>query len=37
VFEMLGHITAVSSDFREEPGSRVPSIRVDDIMVIGGE
>jgi len=37
VFEMLGRITAVSSDFREEPGSRVPSLLVDGIMVVGGE
>lgn len=37
IFEMLGRIVAVSSDFREEPGSRVPSLLVDGIMVVGGQ
>lgn len=35
--EMLRNIVAVSSDYREEPGSIVPSLRIDDVMVIGGE
>jgi PmbA protein len=37
VFEMLERIVAVSSDYREEPGSRIPSLLVDGIMVVGGE
>jgi len=37
VFEMLERIIAVSSDYREEPGSRIPSLLVDGIMVVGGE
>jgi PmbA protein len=36
VFEMLNNITAVSSDYREEPGTIVPSVLIDGIMVIGG-
>ncbi len=36
-FEMLGKISAVSSDYREEPGSIVPSLRIDDIQVAGGQ
>ena len=35
--EMLRNIVAVSSDYREEPGTIVPSLRIDDVMVIGGE
>ncbi len=37
VFELLSHIDAVSRDFREEPGMIVPSLRIDGVMVIGGE
>ena len=36
-FEMLGKISAISSDYREEPGSIVPSLRIDDIQVAGGQ
>ena len=36
-FEMLGKINAISSDYREEPGSIVPSLRIDDIQVAGGQ
>ncbi len=35
--EMLRNIVAVSSDYREEPGTIVPSLRIDDVMVIGGQ
>ena len=35
--EILGHIDAVSSDYREEPGIIVPSLRIRDIQVIGAE
>lgn len=35
VFEMLGAIDAVSSDYREEPGMIIPSLRLRDIMVCG--
>jgi PmbA protein len=36
IFEMLENIDAVSSDYREEPGSIVPSLRIRGIQVIGG-
>ncbi|MEI6499535.1 MAG: metallopeptidase TldD-related protein [Armatimonadota bacterium] len=36
VFEMLGAIDAVSSDYREEPGMIIPSLRLRDIQVAGG-
>ena len=36
VFEMLARLNAVSSDYRQEPGSIMPSLRFDDIMVAGG-
>lgn len=35
VFEMLGAIDAVSSDYREEPGMIIPSLRLRDIQVSG--
>jgi len=35
-FEMLANIDAVSSDYREEPGIMVPSLRILDIQVAGG-
>ena len=35
-FEMLMNTDAVSSDYREEPGMIVPSLRIDAIMVVGG-
>ncbi len=35
--EMLGNIDAVSSDYREEPGIIVPSLRIVGIQVAGGE
>ncbi len=36
-FEMLGSIDSVSSDYREEPGIIVPSLRIRDIQVAGQE
>jgi len=36
IFELLQAIDAVSSDYREEPGIIVPSLRIGDVMVIGG-
>lgn len=36
VFDLLGGIEAISSDFREEPGSKMPAIRVDGVSVAGG-
>jgi PmbA protein len=36
-FEMLGKIDAVSSDYREEPGIIVPSLRIADIQVASGQ
>jgi PmbA protein len=35
-FEMLAALDAVSSDYREEPGTIVPSLRLRDIQVAGG-
>lgn len=35
-FELLAAIDAVSSDYREEPGMIIPSLRLHDIMVAGG-
>jgi len=35
VLELLAKIDAVSSDFREEPGNIMPSIRVDGLQVAG--
>lgn len=35
VFEMLGAIDAVSSDYRAEPGMIIPSLRLQDIQVVG--
>ncbi len=36
VFEMLEHIDAVSSDARREPGSVFPSLRIQDVQIVGG-
>jgi PmbA protein len=36
-FELLQHADAVSSDYREEPGLIVPSVRIPDIQVAGAE
>lgn len=35
--EMLSHIDAVSSDYREEPGIIIPSVRMTDIQVAGAQ
>lgn len=35
--EMLMNIDAVSSDYREEPGAVLPTIRIDDCLVAGGK
>jgi PmbA protein len=35
-FTMLGAIDAVSSDYREEPGTIIPSLRLHGIQVAGG-
>lgn len=37
VFTMLNGLDAVSSDYREEPGTIMPSLRVRDIRVAGAE
>jgi len=37
IFDLLGQVDAVSSDYREEPGSIVPSVRLSSVQVIGGE
>ena len=37
IFEMLANIDAVSSDYREEPGSIFPSLRITGIQVVGGK
>lgn len=36
VFTMLAALDAVSSDYREEPGTIIPSLRLRDIQVAGG-
>ncbi len=36
VFDFLRRVEAVSSDFREEPGSKMPAVRVDGVSVAGG-
>ncbi len=37
IFELLGQVDAVSSDYREEPGSIIPSVRLSSAQIIGGE
>lgn len=37
VWEVLDRIDAVSSDYREEPGNILPTIRIRDVLVAGGE
>ncbi len=37
IFELLGQIDAVSSDYREEPGSIIPSVRLCAVQIIGAE
>lgn len=36
IFDLLGLIDAVSSDYREEPGVIMPSIRISQVQVAGG-
>ena len=35
IFEFLGNIDAISSDYREEPGNKLPTIRIRDVQVAG--
>jgi PmbA protein len=35
-FEMLANIDAISSDYREEPGMIMPTVRIMDVLVAGG-
>jgi len=35
IFEILKKIDAVSSDYREEPGNIMPTIRIQDVQVVG--
>ena len=35
--DMLQNIDAVSSDYREEPGMIMPTLRIQDVLVAGGE
>jgi PmbA protein len=37
IFEFLANLDAVSSDYREEPGNRLPTIRIRDVQVSGSE
>lgn len=37
IFEFLGKLDAVSSDYREEPGNRLPTLRISDVQVSGSE
>ncbi|MCL4499149.1 MAG: TldD/PmbA family protein [Chloroflexi bacterium] len=35
--DMLANIDAISSDYREEPGMIMPTVRIQDVMVAGGK
>lgn len=35
--EMLRNIDAISSDYRQEPGMIMPTVRIQDVLVAGGE
>ena len=35
--DMLQNIDAISSDYREEPGSIMPTLRIQDVLVAGGK
>ena len=35
--EMLANIDAISSDYREEPGMIMPTLRIQDVLVAGGK
>ncbi len=37
VLEFLANLDAVSSDYREEPGNKLPSLRIRDVQVSGSE
>jgi PmbA protein len=37
ILELLPRLDAVSSDFREEPGIRMPTIRIQDVQIAGTE
>jgi PmbA protein len=37
IFEFLEHLDAISSDCREEPGNRLPTVRIRDVQVAGSE
>ena len=37
IFEFLGKLDAVSSDYREEPGNKLPTLRIRDVQVSGSE
>jgi len=37
IFTFLGNLDAVSSDYREEPGNKLPTIRIRDVQVSGSE
>ena len=36
-FDMLKNIDAISSDYREEPGMIMPTLRIQDVLVAGGK
>ena len=35
--DMLANIDAISSDYREEPGMIMPTLRIQDVLVAGGK
>jgi len=37
ILELLAQVDAVSSDYREEPGSIIPSVRLSAVQIIGAE
>ena len=37
IFEFLGNMDAISSDYREEPGNKLPTIRIRNVQVSGSQ
>jgi len=37
ILELLTRLDAVSSDFREEPGIQMPTVRIHDVQIAGTE
>jgi predicted Zn-dependent protease len=37
IFEFLQNLDAISSDYREEPGNKLPTVRIRDVQVAGSQ